>query len=61
MSVRIYVRTKSEIAYKLRDLADMVADCSNVSDVEEFIHDELGQLQCDLANRSAIERGDIVE
>ena len=51
MSHRMNVPTKSQIETKLYDLRCLLEEAETVSEVEDELDDEIGQLRCDIANR----------
>lgn len=53
------VPTKAIIEWRFRQLFDLVEQSATITEIESEIDDRISQLQCDVANRAAIERGDI--
>ena len=55
------IRTRVEIIHQLEHLATLASSSLTISDVAQELIDELGQLECDIENRSGVENGTIKE
>ena len=53
----IWVPEKQKIEELIRAAADKVKDSDKISDIENWLQDELSMLDCHIANRANIERG----
>jgi len=59
--MRVWIPKKYELERLLQDILDKLKSAKEVSDVEEWIDDALVSLECHVANRAGIERGEISE
>lgn len=57
----VWIPKKPEIELMLTRMADKVKGAKEISDIEEWLCDELCKLDCHISNRAGIERGDIAE
>ena len=59
VTMQIYVPSRVEILRKLDRLSELANNAATIAEVEDQLTDELGQLECDIANRAGIETGKI--
>ena len=59
--MKVFIPTKLQIEVKLEKLSCKVKCADKISDIDEYLIDELSQLDCDVENRAGIERGIITE
>ena len=59
--MKVFIPTKLQIEGKLERLRSKVKRADKISDIEEYLIDELSQLDCDVENRASVERGIITE
>ena len=57
MSVEVWIPEKRKIEDLLRIAADKVKDSERISDIEDWLQDELSMLDCHITNRANVERG----
>jgi hypothetical protein len=56
---RVWIPEKKRIESMLAEVLDALLKADKVKYVEQYIDDELSGIQCHVANRAAVERGEI--
>ena len=59
--MNVWVPKKWEIESMLRDMERRFTDANNVSEVKDWMDDQLNALECHVANRADVESGKIKE
>jgi len=60
-TMKVWIPQKIEIEMLLVGAANKIHSSDTVSEVEEWLDNELSLIDCHISNRAGIERGDIKE